>query len=143
MDQIDLKIWRTRHGLNQSEAASLIGAASYGTWQSWELGKRRVPAYLKSILRYRTLCHDELARLALTRNEAGAVVAALSGWLVTDDDYTHLWMSVEDYLHGDEAGQWNLDNPAVLVAKLRTLGPGGCWAVIDAVERMDGGLSLY
>jgi hypothetical protein len=48
-------------------------------------------------------------------------------------------MTVEDYRRGDDAVQWSLERPSVLIAKLRNLVPGGCSAVIDAVERVGQG----
>lgn len=35
---------RAESGLTQTEAAELVHAASYRTWQEWESGRRKMPA---------------------------------------------------------------------------------------------------
>lgn len=40
----EIRAARLAAGLTQAEAAKLVHAASYRTWQEWESGRRKMPA---------------------------------------------------------------------------------------------------
>ena len=130
----------------------------------------------RDLERYYQVLSDELARLALTEDEATVLVAALNGTIHGPQDYRLMWVGVEDHLRyaaedreadaaaratlsadelderedaqslGDRlfgpgpgrdeaAARLGTQGAAVLVAKLRSLSPGGAMAIVDAVER--------
>jgi len=47
----ELKKWRTSRHLTQTQAAELVGAGSYRTWQDWERGQRTMPGWLPKMLK--------------------------------------------------------------------------------------------
>jgi DNA-binding XRE family transcriptional regulator len=49
MTREQLKAWREYRGLFQATAAQRVGV-SVDTWQSWELGRRPIPAWLELAL---------------------------------------------------------------------------------------------
>ena len=46
----DLKKFRRDRGLTQAQAAALVGAGSYRTWQDWERGQRKIPGWLPKMI---------------------------------------------------------------------------------------------
>lgn len=46
MTSSELRKWRTARNLTQAQAAALVGAGSYRTWQNWENCSRPVPGWL-------------------------------------------------------------------------------------------------
>jgi DNA-binding transcriptional regulator YiaG len=50
MTTTELKQWRTSRHLTQSQAAALVGAKSYRTWQAWERGQNGIPRWIPKML---------------------------------------------------------------------------------------------
>lgn len=128
-----LKAVREGLGLTQADAAARYGA-SPRSWQSWEAAEQCPQSAATAAIQWR-LFADELRALFSFR-EAICVADALRSWIYTLEDYKHAWMSIEDYLQ-DEANvqRWGIEHPARLVARIRTLGPSGTMAILDAVSR--------
>lgn len=51
MKPSELREWRKIKGLSQAQAAALVGAGSFRTWQNWELGTRTVPGWLPKTIK--------------------------------------------------------------------------------------------
>jgi DNA-binding transcriptional regulator YiaG len=51
MTPAELKAWRTSRHITQAQAAELVGAGSYRTWQDWERGQRPMPKWLLKMLK--------------------------------------------------------------------------------------------
>ncbi len=51
MTTTELKNWRIERQLTQAEAARLVGAGSYRTWQDWERGQRPIPDWLPKMIK--------------------------------------------------------------------------------------------
>ena len=84
--------------------------------------------------RYAVLMKRELAGLTFTRAEVMAMLDAVNGWFVTPDSVPYLHVEVEDALDSGLAQKWGVDGPA-LVARLRGLGLGARFALVDALEQ--------
>lgn len=93
----------------------------------------------RDLMRYYAVIDLELARLNLTEGEAALICDALNGYAIWSDDSLVLrswWIAVEDHITLNGAAEkWDIDQPAVFVAKLRSLSPGASAAVLDAVAR--------
>ena len=48
----NLKKFRKDRSLTQAQAADLVGAGSYRTWQDWERGQRPIPAWLPKMINF-------------------------------------------------------------------------------------------
>jgi hypothetical protein len=92
-------------------------------------------AITRDLRRYYAVVRDELAALRLTRDEACAICDALNGTHLDEHMPRFLWAEVEDAdrLNGLGA-KWEIDALALAV-RLRSLSPGACMAIVDAVER--------
>jgi len=51
MTPTELKKWRTSRHLTQAQAAELVGAGSYRTWQDWERGENPIPVWMPKMLK--------------------------------------------------------------------------------------------
>ena len=51
MAPAEIKVWRAELQLTQTQAAELVGAGSYRTWQDWERGERRIPEWLPKMIK--------------------------------------------------------------------------------------------
>ena len=51
MTPFELKKWRKSKNLTQAQAAALVGAKSYRTWQAWERGQNGVPEWVPTMLK--------------------------------------------------------------------------------------------
>lgn len=55
MKPSDLRRWRERLGLTQTDVMRLAGAdspAAFRAWQAWETGARPVPWYIHAVMEY-------------------------------------------------------------------------------------------
>lgn len=95
----------------------------------------RAAVAARDLDRYYTLLARDLRAVALTRGEAGLLVALANGtlWEPWSATPALLAAQVED-ADPAEVAPWGVDVPA-LVARLRALTPGQALAVVDACER--------
>lgn len=87
--------------------------------------------------RYYHLVSEGLRQLELSEPEALLICDALNGYAALEPRSAgYVWAEIDDAVELDGLDEkWGVEQPAVLVAKLRNASPCAQMAVLDAVER--------
>jgi len=110
------------------------GALTPALTERADEGKTLASVARRDLERYYWIIGEEAERLGLSEDELGLVRDVCSGTVWSGSSYRLIWAEVADALADGVAEKWDVDGEA-LVAKLRTLSPAACMALVDDVER--------